>query len=465
MKEDVEKLGEGLPLPHTTDFVDNGPGKNATKIEVDMKKNEPFIREFKARLDAVGDPEAQKKIMDEFHKATGIPFEKAFEAMENKCTVIINKEDGSVEVKRVDKDSEEAKTGKIVNDEEHKPHLEDPEPRSTAARPKKIDTETSAAEGLQKAANESEAHEVEEEEDPELVAEIIANLEDAKANPENLKFTTDEIAGLIKLEVVGDEATVRALADNFNQEVDKLIKEKNDPNSQYSDPKVYDKAIRDNLAVKISLKQSLKAAEEVTDPAFIQEIFAARYPDYTKRGPASILDLYTGYLEQRISKPENKDFFFKELTDKHKVAHILKRANDEIFSQMQTRDGRKFNTAVFINIMFDINKRYIAEILETPNDEKFTLKSAESIMTVFLIPFVRLIYKKLAPDFKTRKMERKYIVGFIMDMANPEQLSEDKRAELDKSAKTMWAKLREIEIELIEYEKTHFDKNGVRIKK
>ena len=116
MEEDVEKLGEGLPLPHTTDFVDNGPGKNATKIEVDMKKNEPFIREFKARLDAIGDPEAQKKIMDEFHKATGIPFEKAFEAMENKCTVIINKEDGSVEVKRVDKDKKKKKTGKIVND-------------------------------------------------------------------------------------------------------------------------------------------------------------------------------------------------------------------------------------------------------------------------------------------------------------------------------------------------------------
>ena len=73
MSEEI-KTPDGIPLPHTTEFEDNGPGKNSTKIEVDMEKNAPFIKEVKARLDAANDPEVAKKIEEEFLAATGIPF-------------------------------------------------------------------------------------------------------------------------------------------------------------------------------------------------------------------------------------------------------------------------------------------------------------------------------------------------------------------------------------------------------
>ena len=98
MSEEI-KTPDGIPLPHTTEFEDNGPGKNSTKIEVDMEKNAPFIKEVKARLDAANDPEVAKKIEEEFLATTGIPFEKAYEAMENKVTVIVDKADGSTEKK------------------------------------------------------------------------------------------------------------------------------------------------------------------------------------------------------------------------------------------------------------------------------------------------------------------------------------------------------------------------------
>lgn len=489
MSEEI-KTPDGIPLPHTTDFEDNGPGKNSTKIEVDMEKNAPFIKEVKARLDAANDPEVAKKIEEEFLAATGIPFEKAYEAMENKVTVIVDKADGSTEIKKVDKDSEEAKTGKIVEPLKEEPKKEpvetEQEEDSNSPAPKTIirekketieEVDTKPAEDDKKSeadrlADASDAEEVDDEDelDAKTLAEVEARLAEAKENPESLKFTETEISELIKMGILGNADAVRALADRFNQEIDELIKSKSDSTSEFADPEKYDKAIRANLEIKISLQQSIESAKELTDPVFIQELFNARYPGYAEKGPAIIYELFFDYLKFR-TKPDQKEFLFRELTDKSKINNIRDQANKKVFRHMMTSTGAPFTHMSLINTMYELNKKYIGKSMNldlADMDAKSPLegrKKASAPVALFSLLFMRFLYKKLVPDFEHSKLQRKYFVGFIIDSANQATLTPEKVKALDDVCTELWDYIVQLDIELARYEHDHFDKDGHRIKK
>lgn len=483
MSEEVKTPEEqmNIPLPHTTEFEDGGNGKNATKIEVDMEKNAPFIKEYKERLDAVNDPILAKKIEEEFLAATGIPFDKAYEAMEKKVTVVINKEDGSVEVKKVDKDSEEAKSGKIVEPQKEDPKPEEPtteekdDPNDPA--PKVIYRNKDDKSDAERVAEATDAAEVEDDEEAEdnkrLLEEVEKRLADAKANPETLKFTESEITELIKMGVMGDAESVRALADRFNQEIDEIIKNRDNPESEYSNQENLDKIIRQNLEVKISLQESIESAKQLTDPAFIQDLFNVRYPGYAEKGPAIIYELFLGYLKSRADDPKEREVLFNEMTSKDKIESIRKNVNKKIFRHMMTGSGVPYNHVSFINTMYELNRSHIGKALNldlTPNpkDPDGTAKrrhAASPVLAVFSVLFMRFMYKKLTPDFERSKLQRKYLIGFILDSANPAALTQEKVDALDKIQDELWDYMVQLDADLAKYERDHFDSNGHRIKK
>ena len=475
--------GMQIPLPHTTEFEDNGPGKNATKIEVDMEKNAPFIKEVKARLDAANDPEIAKKIEEKFLAATGIPFEKAYEAMENKVAVVIDKEDGSIEIKKVDKDSEEAKTGKIVEPIKEEPKKEEPveeekpddpnDPAPKVIRREKKEETAEETTDDEKDSSDAVEFEDDDETDSQLLAEVEKRLADAKADPLSLKFTDTEISELIKMKVIGDADFVHGLADGFNQEIDEIIKGRNDPESKYSNPEEFDKVIRQNLEIKISLQQSIESAKELTDPAFIQELFNTRYPGYAEKGPAVIYELFFDYLKFRCENEREREFLFRELTNKDKIAGIRDNANKKVFRYMMSSTGAPFTHSSFINTMYELNKTYIAKAIginlaPDPKDPAKPMKDRQAcspVLAVFSLLFMRFMYKKLVPDFEHSKLQRKYLTGFILDSANRKALSPEKIKMLDDISTEMWDYIVQLDADLAKYEREHFDKNGNRINK
>lgn len=449
----------------TTDeeFVKNeDPSKNSTRIIVDMEKNAPFIKELQQKIAACSDPEIAKKMEDDFQKATGVSFDDALKALENGTVVEIENADGSITLEKTP--SEETSKPKVVeeDDDDEESVCEScnifggEEETSEDVEEEKPEVESATV----NAAEESEAVETGEEVvDPEelkLRAEVLSKLDTYLKDPSKLKIGIESVDTIAKTGVFGDRETVKTMIDLLNQDIDELVDHEN-PESRYHDPNDYAEAVQKCLEIKISMDNATTAAAEITDPAFIMEIFNQKYPDYVAEGPSNILNKFVNYLNARTKSDKDVEFLCRELTNKKKIDNIVKNANDNIFRTLVAQNGQKFTLTQFVQTMFAINREYFKGITNCEKKEDVTYKMVQSPMSIFAILFLRYIYKFEVDNMASRKLQRKYFIGFMYDITNPAHLDDTKRKSLDDAWISVWNKITSIEQKLIEYE----DKKGL----
>lgn len=457
------------------DFVKNeDPSKNSTKIIVDMEKNAPFIKELQQKIAACSDPEAAKKMEDDFQKATGVSFDDALKALENGTVVEIENADGSITLEKTP--SEETSKPKVVEEDdddeesvcescnifggegEAEDAVESEKPRKRGENLGIVDEcafhkdEESATVN---AAEESEAVETGEEVvDPEelkLRAEVLSKLDTYLKDPSKLKIGIESVDTIAKTGVFGDRETVQTMIDLLNQDIDELIDHEN-PESRYHDPNDYAEAVQKCLEIKISMDNATTAAAEITDPAFIMEIFNQKYPEYVAEGPSNILNKFVNYLNERTKSDRDIEFLCKELTDKKKIDNIVKNANDNIFRTLVAQNGQKFTLTQFVQTMFVINRDYFKAMTNCEKKEDVTYQMVQSPMSIFAMLFLRYIYKFEVDNMASRKLQRKYFIGFMFDITNPAHLDDTKRKALDDAWISVWNKITSIEQKLIAYE-------------
>jgi len=444
----------------TTDeeFVKNeDPSKNSTRIIVDMEKNAPFIKELQQKIAACSDPEAAKKMEDDFQKATGVSFDDALKALENGTVVEIENADGSITLEKTP--SEETSKPKVVEEDDDEESVcescnifgGEEETAESADESEKPEVESATV----NAAEESEAVETGEEVvDPEelkLRAEVLSKLDTYLKDPSKLKIGIESVDTIAKTGVFGDRETVQTMIDLLNQDIDELIDHEN-PESRYHDPNDYAEAVQKCLEIKISMDNATTAAAEITDPAFIMEIFNQKYPDYVAEGPSNILNKFVNYLNERTKSDRDTEFLCKELTDKKKIDNIVKNANDNIFRTLVAQNGQKFTLTQFVQTMFAINREYFKGMTNVEKKEDVTYQMVQSPMSIFAMLFLRYIYKFEVDNMASRKLQRKYFIGFMYDITNPAHLDDTKRKALDDAWISVWNKITSIEQKLIDYE-------------
>lgn len=439
------------------DFVKNeDPSKNSTKIIVDMEKNAPFIKELQQKIAACSDPEAAKKMEDDFQKATGVSFDDALKDLENGTVVEIENADGSITLEKTH--SEETSKPKVVEEDDDDEesvcescNIFGGEETSEDVEEEKPEVESATV----NAAEESEAVETGEEVvDPEelkLRAEVLSKLDTYLKDPSKLKIGIESVDTIAKTGVFGDRETVQTMIDLLNQDIDELIDHEN-PESRYHDPNDYAEAVQKCLEIKISMDNATTAAAEITDPAFIMEIFNQKYPEYVAEGPSNILNKFVNYLNERTKSDRDIEFLCKELTDKKKIDNIVKNANDNIFRTLVAQNGQKFTLTQFVQTMFVINRDYFKAMTNCEKKEDVTYQMVQSPMSIFAMLFLRYIYKFEVDNMASRKLQRKYFIGFMYDITNPAHLDDTKRKALDDAWISVWNKIISIEQKLIAYE-------------
>lgn len=355
----MSDISEIIPTKDTA-FVEN-EGKNATKVEFDMAHNAAFIEEFNEKLKSANEAD-EAELRASFEQMTGMKFEDAQEAA-NTAT----------------------KT-------EEKAQLEKP------------------------------VEVVETEDEPDEVSEEILNQVDKYlADPTALKFTEEEIEGMAKIGVF-DYETLQIMSTNINDDLDRMVAEKDDPDSPYFEEEARRQAIISTLQIKVSAMQAVEQSKEIMDPTFIEDVFNLRYPKYKTRGAAFIVEDFATYLKSRTSTEANMEFVVKEMNDFKKLQEILDKGNENIFNQLFLADGKPYQVGIFIKSVFNWNRSLLAEQIGV-NEDTITLKSCESLILVFTALFVRWVYKFLAPEMKTRPMQRKLFQKFVYDNANIPMLS------------------------------------------
>lgn len=435
----------------TTDeeFVKNeDPSKNSTRIIVDMEKNAPFIKELQQKIAACSDPEAAKKMEDDFQKATGVSFDDALKALEKGTVIEIENADGSITLEKIP--SEEPSKPKVVEEDDEVENVCE-SCNIFGGEEEKPEVESATV----NAAEESEAVETGEEVvDPEelkLRAEVLSKLDTYLKDPSKLKIGNESVDTIAKTGVFGDRETVQTMIDLLNQDIDELIDHEN-PESRYHDPNDYAEAVQKCLEIKISMDNATTAAAEITDPAFIMEIFNQKYPDYVAEGPSNILNKFVKYLNSRTKSDKDIEFLCKELTDKKKINNIVKNATDNIFRTLVAQNGQKFTLAQFVQTMFIINREYFKGMINCEKKEDVTYQMVQSPMSIFTMLFLRYIYKFEVDNMGSRKLQRKYFIGFMYDITNPAHLDDAKRKALDDAWISVWNKIISIEQKLINYE-------------
>lgn len=364
-----------------TEFVQNEEGKNATKIEFDMEHNAAFLQELQDKLAACGSETDAEKIKADFKSMTGLDIDELMPAL---------------------------------------PALDAPKP-----------------EVIVPVGEESvPATVVEIEEDPSAISEEILNQVDQyMEDPSVLKFTQEEIEGIVKIGVF-DRDTIELLTVQMNRQIDEIVAGRKDPESPYYVESVCREAIANTLNIRVSTLQAVEKSKELISDKFIDELFQAKYPEYCAIGPAHLLNDFATYLKRRVETREAVEHVVLELNSYQKITEILNRAKTDIFDTMYLTDGRKFSLGMFMSAVFEWVKPIAAKEIGIPETE-LSLKKCESLLIVFTTLFTRWMYKHIIPDMKTRAIQRKYFYRFIYDNSNAMSLSGDKFEALNESWATV----------------------------
>lgn len=419
MKEQAEAAVENLASQQNTGFVENeDPTKNATKVEIDLEANRPFIEEMRAKIAALHDPEAIEELKKSFKEMSNMEFDEASKGLEEKRKAITEEIDGQTIV-RLETDEEfaarkakEAAEGNPVDAEASKDE--------TAAEPEK------PSEPTVKETDDSEDVTDEERTQNQLVLE---RLDKAIEDPDSMRITNDEIEKIIKANIGFDAYTINFIAKEINDDIDRIKNWEKNPDGSYKDEENRVKAIKETLAVKVSTEEVLRAWEENNDPVQLEKLYHMRYPEYTQFGPGSIFKNFNEYITRRIEG--DLDWCAREMITPSKQNKIIKDSEEQIFRYIATSNGKRYTLNSFIQTMWRImaqplwerfNKEYPAKYSD---QKKFVLNDepVKAFIATYICLILRWMYKHQFPRLNERNFQKKLLHQFLLDILNPMTLN------------------------------------------
>ena len=281
--------------------------------------------------------------------------------------------------------------------------------------------------------------------------EFLSRIDNYVNHPEDLRFTEDEIKYLKLAIGKGNESSINIITammdDDIKKIQDGILLEKEHPESvnavqidkngvqvstdemlpNLANPLERRKLIEDCLKIKISAEELIKSSKELTDPVFINKIFAAKYPKYIEQGPAWIVDGLAKYLDSRFKNKQEYDFLVEEINNTKKLNKVFKHGENEIFKCITTSKGKPYKIGNFIMALLKWNKSIIAEEYGL-KEEDVNIKNPDiqSLMVILSFLIIRYLYKYVIPNMVSNAFECKLFYHFVMDNIKPNEMGEDK---------------------------------------
>jgi len=400
-----------LPLPTgESEFTRDDPSKNFVKVVIDDERNKPFIEEMKQKLAACHNETDYNTLKENFKRMTGIDFD----------TICLPE-------KKPNDTSADTASDITVTEVEKTPQQEN------------VDTSNDVM-----AVPVPETDELTKK-DMEYHQNTLMQLDMYLENPSLLRFTEEEIQGMIKIGAF-DRNTMNIVIEQLNNDVDAIIAGKTDPTSPYYDEARRREAIKDTLEIKIRSKEAVDAQKEFEDTGIAQKVFDKKFSEYATQGPAWILESFKKYLDSRTETDAAKSFLYNELNDSKKLHDIIARANKLLFSGMLTTNNKEYTIGNFVGSMLRWNRSRLALLAGIEEDE-VTLERFDSPLLVLSVLFVRQWYKHYTPNIQDSSIEKRLFYQFVRDNANPATISTEKYEAMDAAWKDVLSKCAEISIE------------------
>jgi hypothetical protein len=396
-----EQNAEGIVFPTgETKFTRDSDDKNFVKVVMDDEHNKAFIAEFNEKLKACATEQDEEKLKQMFKNMTGLDFDE-----------ICPPETSEKTTSEVQKESEPIDSVKAVEVDEESDEI---------------------------TAKDQEYHQ-----------NTIAQLDKYVNNPEELKFTPEEVESMRKLGAF-DRETINTLVKQLNDDIDAIIAGTGDPMSPYYDDDVRRKAIKDTLEIKIRAQEAMDAAKDFEESGAALKVFEGKFPQYAERGPAWILEDFLGYLNHRTATPGEAHFLYHELNTTKKLKEIIQSANERLFAGMKTtkKDEKTgeyipYTMPNFIYSVLFWNKSRLA-LLTNIQENEVVLSKFDSLMLVFAVLFVRCWYKKYAPDIQSNSLSKRLFYKFVSDNSNPMELDGQRAEWLNDAWNAVWEKCADI---------------------
>ncbi len=416
----------GIMLPQgESEFTRDSEDKNFVKVIMDDEHNKAFIAEMNEKLKACATEQDEDKLKTMFKNMTGVDFDTICPPDLESNPDVTSENYLHVE----DNDTDENK----------------PDPKLTTSETPAIfpefkdETESSKV----SSENDTSVREVpvsEEDEqaerDKEYHNKTLEQLDDYLVNPEKLRFTDDEIKDMQKLGAF-DRDTIAMFSKQINEDVDAIISGAGNPMSPYYTEEARRNAIKDTLEIKVRAQEALDAAKDFVDSGGVETVFKTKYPEYSSRGPAWILESFAKYLNDRMSTDEAKSFLYREINNQKKIQSILDNAASYIFKGMLTSNNTQYTIGSFIGGILRWNKSRLA-LLTGITEEEVTVERFSSLVLIFIVLFIRQWYKKYTPDIQSSSLERRLFYQFVQDNANPLTLTGEKTEWLDDAWNKVW---------------------------
>lgn len=388
-----------------SDFSRESEDKNFTKVVLDDEHNKAFLEEFNEKLRNISSEQDAEKLKDQFKSLTGFDYDELYPVEEVIST------DNPDDIKK-----------------EAPPVKQDP-------RPSEVTEEiVDESDELTKA-------------DKEYNAKVLNQLAEYYENPEKLKFTSAEIEDMRRLGVF-DRETLNTLVEQLHTDIDEIIRGKTDPFSMYADEDLRKQAIKDTLEIKINAQEAIMASRDFVDSGAAQKVFDAKFPKYTERGPASILEEFIEYLNRRTATNAEEQFLIRELNSPKKLKEIIANAEEKLFEGLRATNGGNFTISHFVGCIFRWNKSRLA-LITGAEESEITLEKFDSVILIFTVLFIRSWYKKYAPNAQTNSLERKLFFQWLHDNTVPMGISGEKTQWLDEAWTTVWNKCADISIKCV----------------
>jgi hypothetical protein len=317
------RIPEGMLPEGESEFSRESEDKNFTKVVIDTEHNKAFLTEMAEKLKNINSEEDAEKLKNIFKTMTGVDYDELCKQNEEK---------------------------ELAEDEMP--------PKELPPEPVPLPEEKPTDDGLDEKVIEEPPKELSLTE-REYHEKTINQLDEYLQNPEKLKFTDDEIAEMRQLGVF-DRETLIVLVEQLHEDIDNIIAGETDPFSIYFDPEVRKKAIKDTLEIKVSAQEAIDASKDLINSGAVQKVFESKFPKYTARGPAAIMEEFLEYLNRRTVTENECQFLYHELNSTKKLKEIIDNANEKLFENMKTTDGKPFTVSHFVGNIFRWNRSRLA---------------------------------------------------------------------------------------------------------
>lgn len=456
-----------IPVPKgETEFTRDNESKNFTKLVIDDEHNKAFIEEMQEAIKEGHEDEGNfpKEVSNQ---TISIDFGSSTQDVASTTTNIESTTQDVISSSiDVSSSTQDVASTTITNNEESVNFMQTvgtPVPEATVVDtegnkvviPAHVIGESTPIEA--EVINEPEAKE-NEFENKTLEKEIESVLHIYEEDPAKLKFNKDEIEELVRAGVI-DRDTIEFIIDEFNTNVDDLIKNKTlDPSDEnYLNEEEYNKQLKLLIENKIDTEKIIKACKDLRDPAFIEELFNARFPWYKLTGSGYVLLRFNEYLNNRRSNENEEQRLLFEINSNKKVQKILDNCEKKIFSKVKLSNGQKFTLGAIFTYVFKWNIANIAKVLNRPEEEiEKNIKDPDvsGIVGITSVLLLRYLYNTIMKNIERSKLDQFMFIKFVCDNIGVENIDDEKKSVI----KENWEKIIINTFELYEKSKTFISK-------